>query len=221
MPHRRFQALQRTLKRAGDFRHISVQREKITFRIVKPGFLSRRITRAHLPAHRAQKRLSRIGGGAHQIKRAFIAQPARPTASGQGARRLQGGFQRRLQFRLFADQFLQAPLQPARARTPAFRAQYPTPQLRHLSAGQIGRKGAIGGVEKMVAFVKHQAQSATILTAAKCGLDHHQGMVGNHNRSATRAADGMFNEAFAIMRASSVDAFAAPISKWHDCVGAE
>ena len=63
--------------------------------------------------------------------------------------------------------------------------------------------------------------SGAILTTTECGLNHHQRVIGNHNGSTARAADGMFDEAFAIMRAGGMDAFAAAISKRHDCVGAE
>ena len=68
----------------------------------------------------------------------------------------------------------------------------------------------------MVAFIEHQAQRAAIFTATECGLDHDQRVIGNNDGSAFRAANGMFHKAFAIMRASGMNAFPPPIRERQD-----
>jgi hypothetical protein len=63
----------------------------------------------------------------------------------------------------------------------------------------------------MVAFVEDDAGGALGDIAAPRGVDHHQRMVGDDQFGLGAGAGGALDEAFAVMRAAGIDAFAAPV----------
>ena len=87
------------------------------------------------------------------------------------------------------------------------------------------RKGAVGGIEQMVALVEdepaHGRRSAPALHLSRRRpsdlvdgrLVQHQGMIGDDDVGLAGGADRFLDEAFAIMRAGGIDAFAAPVGE--------
>ena len=85
-------------------------------------------------------------------------------------------------------------------------------------------KGAVGGVEQMMAFVEDQpAHGAGLLLLFIClggpsdlvdgSLAQHQGMIGDDDVGLAGGARRSLDEAFAVMRAGGIDAFAAPVGE--------
>ena len=73
---------------------------------------------------------------------------------------------------------------------------------------------AVGGIEQVMALVEHVAQRARgVVEPAHRRLDHHQRMVGDHDVGLAGAADGALDEAFPVMLAGRIDAFAAPVGE--------
>ncbi len=108
--------------------------------------------------------------------------------------------------------------QPGRKPAPAsaavlFGADNPAPQLDRFLPGQRSGKGTVGGVEHVVSFVEHDPRRAAGRIAAACGVDHHQRVIGDHQIGLRRIAGAAFDEAFAVMGAAGIDAFAALVGQ--------
>jgi len=83
-------------------------------------------------------------------------------------------------------------------------------------------KGAVGGLEEMMAFVEDVAgRQLPVVAAAHGGLDHHQGMVGDHDVGLARGAHRALDEALLVVLAGGVDALAAPVGEAEGAQGAE
>ena len=65
----------------------------------------------------------------------------------------------------------------------------------------------------MMALVEHDPRGARIGVASARRIDHHQRMVGDHEVGLRRIARAAFDEAFAVMRAAGIDAFAALVGQ--------
>ena len=63
----------------------------------------------------------------------------------------------------------------------------------------------------MMAFVEQDPRRR--IGPSPRGIDHHQGMVGDHQVGLAPRPLGAFDEAFAVMRAPRIDAFAAPVGQ--------
>ena len=113
------------------------------------------------------------------------------------------------------DEVADAPPQAAGARaSAAFGAEDPAAQLAPLPARQPHRKGAVGGLEQVVAFVENVAgRHRRVVEPAKRRLGHDQRMVGDDEARAARLADVLFDKAAAKMWAGGVHAFAAPVGE--------
>ena len=72
-----------------------------------------------------------------------------------------------------------------------------------------------------MSFVKDDPRRFVIGLAPARGIDHDKCMIGNHQVSAAAAARGILDEAFAVMRASGIDAFTAPVGECGRAVAAE
>ena len=113
------------------------------------------------------------------------------------------------------DEIADAALQASGARAPAgLGADDPTPQFAPFLARQAHRKGAVGGIQQMVALVEDIAgRHGCIVEPAERGLCHHQRVVGDDDARLPRLADVLFDETAAKMRAGRMDALAAPIGE--------
>ena len=67
-----------------------------------------------------------------------------------------------------------------------------------------------------MAFVEYDAGGALRVIAPTRGVDHDQRVVGNHQIGLRAGAGGAFDEAFAVMRAAGIDAFAPPVGQGGD-----
>ena len=65
----------------------------------------------------------------------------------------------------------------------------------------------------MVPLVEHDAGRALRMIATARRIDHHQCVIGDDQIRLSRAARGMFDKAFPVMRASGINAFAALIGQ--------
>ena len=73
----------------------------------------------------------------------------------------------------------------------------------------------------MVALVKDDARRAARFLAPARRVDHHQRMVGDDDVGLRRGAAGALDEAFAVMRATCIDAFAAPVGQRGGAIAAK
>ena len=128
-----------------------------------------------------------------------------------------------LGFGVVAQKVVEAAFEAAgAAAAPSLRAQQPAPEVGGLDAAQMRAERAVGGIEQVMALVEHVAQRARgVVEAAHRRLDHHQRMVGDHDVGLAGAADGAFDEAFAVMLAGRIDAFAAPVGQAGDAAAAQ
>ena len=171
-----------------------------------PWGLSMLLARARTSsAHLDQEALQRAAG------RAFADAPL-PAFAGQDA----GRFQDRLQglaCRLIArDQIVDPALQPAQPS--GLGADQPAAQFGGLQPRQMAGKGAVGGVEQMMALVEDVARGQVVIAFARArGLDHGQRVIGDDDAGAPRPAHAALDEAFAVVIAGRIDAFAAPVGE--------
>ena len=132
------------------------------------------------------------------------------------------GVLKRLQRRLIVPDHVAQPLfQPAPATPPPLRPPDPAAQLGRLLTRKTGGKGAVGGVEQMVALVEDDAfqgrRLAVLLLpprgprAVERRLGQDQGVVGDDQVRAAAGANGLLDETAAIVGTGRVDAFAPPI----------
>ena len=61
----------------------------------------------------------------------------------------------------------------------------------------------------MMTFIKNDSAWPVLFIAPACGIDHHQRVIGDDDFGLHRRPCGTFDEAFFIMRASGINAFAA------------
>ena len=106
---------------------------------------------------------------------------------------------------------------PRAFSAPSLGAQKPAPQIGSLDAAQVRAEGTVGGVEQMMALVEDIARRPRgIVEPAHRRLDHDQRMVGDHDVGLAGAADGALDEAFLVVLAGGVDAFAAAVGETRD-----
>src|SRR3546814_3132971 len=74
-------------------------------------------------------------------------------------------------------------------------------------------KGGIGGIEQVMSFVEHQPGGRAAGFATARGEKHHQRMIGDDQIGMFRGAGRPLDEAAAKMRASGIDALAAPVGE--------
>ena len=72
-----------------------------------------------------------------------------------------------------------------------------------------------------MSFVKNDPCRTADLVAATRGVDHHQCVVCDNNVGVDTGPCGAFDEAFLVMRASGIDALAAPVGQRGRTVAAE
>ena len=111
----------------------------------------------------------------------------------------------------------------ASATAAAFGSSDPAAQLGGFLTRQTGGKGAVGGVEQMVALVEDDAfeggglpvlfQAARGAGPVEGGLGHDQGVIGDDEVGSTAGADGLFDETGPVVGTGGVDAFAAPVDQ--------
>ncbi|MCY1169613.1 hypothetical protein D9M73_96580 [compost metagenome] len=167
------------------------------------------------PAHRRQQRLDRP-------ERRALAQALQPAIARQRLRRVHRIGDRARAALVIARHIGQPRREPAPPPAPArFGAEHPTPELDRLGTGQRGREHRVGGIEQMMPLVEHIARRARIRFAPARGIDHHQRMVGDDQIGIGTRARRLFDEAFAVMRTTGIDALAAPVGERGRAVAAE
>ena len=162
---------------------------------------------AHPPEERLRRTLGAVRGEAPEPIIAWKL-PCRPQQFGE--RR----FRRLVHRRQIAD----AAFQPARASPlPAaaiLGAQQPPAELRRLPARETRGERGIGGGEHVMAFVEDVTRRQVgVIETAERRLGHHQGVVGDDDLGPSRAPHRLLDEAFVVMAAGRIDAFAAPVGK--------
>ena len=212
--HRRQHLLERLAQPVRRLDQAGIERPHVAF-LAEALVLARR-ARAHLLAHQGQKLLGRAQHRA-------VGEPRLPVGRGQLLGEVEQAAQRLLRFEVVAQKVAEAPLQPARAAAAAsLGAQKPAPQVGGFDAAQMRAEGAVGGVEQVMALVEHVAQRPRgVVEAAHRRLHHDQRVVGDHDVGLPRAADGALDEAFAVVLAGRVDAFAAPVGEPRDAAAAQ
>ena len=109
----------------------------------------------------------------------------------------------------------------ATAAAVLFRADDPAAQFDRFLPGKRGGERAVGSIEHMMPFVEDDPRrTAGRIAPARC-VDHYQRMVGNHEIRLRRIPGAAFDEAFPIVRAAGVDAFAALVRQRRDPAFAE
>ena len=171
----------------------------------------------HLLAHQPQEG---FGGG---VGHAGL-DAAHPARSGQGQDGVEHEAEKLLGLAVVGGERAEAVGKAAAAPALSLGAANPAPELGGLGAGQMPRKGAVGGVEEVVAFVEDQPAHGAGLLLLFIGLGgperlvdgslvQHQRMIGDDDVGLAGGADRLFDEAFAIMRAGGIDALAAPVGE--------
>src|SRR4051794_21518462 len=95
-----------------------------------------------------------------------------------------------------------------------FGADDPAPQFTPFLARQAHRKGAVGGIQQMVAFVEDIAgRDGGVVEPAERGLRHDERVVGDDDARLPRLADILFDKTAAKMGAGRVYALAAAIGE--------
>ena len=150
----------------------------------------------------------------HRARRCAFAQAGKPAFAGQGfgsdARHLNG----KAAFFVIRCHIGQARRKPAPPSPRfAFGANDPAAQLNGLLPCQRGGEHGICGIKQMMAFIKDDAAWPVLFVTATRGVDHHQRVIGYHNLGLNRRTRCALNEAFFIMRASGINAFAAPVGQ--------
>ena len=151
-----------------------------------------------------------------------LGDPRKPAVRGQRSRRGDDiGYRARALFVIPRD-IGQPRLKPAPppARS-AFWPDDPAAQLDRLLPGQRGAEHRVRCIEQVMPLVEDVAGRAGREFATARGIDHHQRMVGDHQVRLCRRARGAFDEAFAIMRATGIDALATPVGQRGGAVAAE
>ena len=167
--------------------------------------------RQHLLSNQRQKALE-------PLETPPFGYPLRPAVAGEDAGRGEDLEQCPGAVIAAVDEVADAPPQPAgaRASTP-LGAGDPAAQLASLAARQPHRKGIVGGLEQMVAFVENvTGRHRRIVQPAQRRLGHDQGMVGDDEARATRLANVLFDKAAVKMRAGGMHAFAAAVGERAD-----
>ena len=166
--------------------------------------------------------------GEKSLRRALgrsAAQPLAPGGAGKGVRGLERLGQRIQGLVVAVDQIGDAFLEPARPGPAVLvGADDPTPKLGRLAGRKMGREGAVGGVEQVVALVEHVAgrrPAFCVVPSAQGRLNHHQGVVGDDDVGATGPADRMFDETAPVVTASRINAFAPGVGQVGGQVGAQ
>ena len=107
--------------------------------------------------------------------------------------------------------------QAAGAGPAALRAPQPAAEFRRLAPRQRRRERAVGGIEHVVALVEHvPGRHGVVVQPAPGRLGHHQRMVRDHQFGGAGAADRVFDEAAAPVRAGGMDALAAAVGQRGD-----
>ena len=211
--HRREHLVQRLAQAIGGLEQAGIERPHVAF-LAEALVLARR-ARAHLLAHQGQELLGRAQHRA-------VGQPRLPVGRGQALGEIEQAAQRRLRLGVLAQKVADAAFEAAgAAAAPSLGAQKPAPQVGGFDAAQMRAERAVGGVEQVMALVEHVAQRPRgVVEPAHRRLDHHQRVVGDHDVGLAGAADGAFDEAFAVMLAGRIDALAAPVGQPRDAAAA-
>ncbi len=174
----------------------------------------RRGARIDRPPHRREQRLQRA-------ERRPLPHALQPSVPRKRPRRLNRRVERqRARFVIGRD--VAQPggkAAPAPARLP-FGADQPPPELDRLLPGQRRREGGIGRIEQVMALVEDDPRRTSRFPPAR-GIDHHQRVVGDHDVGVGARSRRSFDEAFAVMRAAGIDAFAAPVGERRGAGAAE
>jgi hypothetical protein len=201
------QVFQRFERFGGGFQHRPVELRGFGFQAIARLGPAAFVARQHGGAHGGEQALHR------PIGRAF-ADARQPAIGGQEFGRFARLGDRGGALVVIAGDIRQPRRKPAPppARL-AFRADHPAAQLDRLGPGQRRAERAVGRVEHMVPFVEHDARGALRRIAPARGVDHDQRVVGDHQLGLGTGASGPLDEAFAIMRAAGIDAFAALVGQ--------
>ena len=172
--------------------------------------------RAYLLAHLGEKRL-RGPDGPH------LLQALQPAVGRERQRCLEDGVERRRRRGIVGDEVLDAALQAPRAAARApLGAEQPAPELGRLASREMGREGAVGGIEDMVALVEDVARGQiAVVDPAKCCLHHDERVVGDHDLGAPGAAHAALDEALLIVGAGGIDALSAPVGEAEAALAAD
>ena len=111
-----------------------------------------------------------------------------------------------------------------RAREPPdpFGAHDPPPQLAAFSTRQPNRKGVIGRLQQMMAFVEYIAgRHGGIVEPAERGLRHDKSVIGDDDPGIACAADILLDKATTKMLAGGMDALAAAVGEAIDATTAD
>ena len=151
-----------------------------------------------------------------------LRQPAEPAVGGQPLRGADGVGDRLRPRLVVAGDVAQPRLQPAPPPAPArLRPQDPATQLDRLRSRERNAEHRVGGVVEVMALVEDVAGRAVRGFAPARGVDHHQRVVGDDDVRVGRGARGALDEAFPVVRAARIDAFAAPVGERGGAVAAE
>ena len=162
---------------------------------------------AHAPEERLRRAPGGVGGEAPEPILAWKL-PCRPQQF------LERRFRRVVRHRQIADAAFQPPRPPPLPAAAILGAQQPAAEFRRLAARETGRERRIGGGEHVMAFVEHVThRQVGVVETAERRLGHHQGVVGDDDLGPSRAPHRLLDEAFVVMAAGRIDAFAAPVGK--------
>ena len=164
-----------------------------------------------LLAHAPEERLRRTPGGPlGQAPQPILARelPCRPQKF------LERRFRRLVHHRQIADAALQPPRPSPLLAAAILGAQQPAAKLRRLAARETRGERLIGGGEHVMAFVEDVTRRQVgVIETAERRLGHHQGVVGDDDLGPSGAPHRLLDEAFVVMAAGRIDAFAAPVGK--------
>src|SRR3546814_609456 len=109
----------------------------------------------------------------------------------------------------------------AAAPRAALRSDDPTAQLNRFLPCQRDGKGRIGSIEQMVSLIENDPRGPVTRLPPSRRIDHDQSVIGDNEISISACPRCAFDEAFAIMRTTSIDALPASVGKSGGAIATE
>ena len=160
--------------------------------------------------------------GLHGSEGRAIGDPLEPSVSGQGHRGVGRGGNRVSAFGIIARHIAKPRRKPAPAPArPAFGADDPAAQLNRFLPRERGCEHGIGGIGEMMPFVEDDSCRRISAFPPPSRIDHHQCMIGDDEIGLRGRPRRAFNEAFPVVRATGIHAFATAVGECRRSVAAE